>query len=89
MEPCSQRLSGCAPCAPRVLGAGGITRVVVAVREPAAFVAACSGLAELARGGVAVEVLGDAECAARALAPNQHLALAPAPQLQQQPAAAQ
>ena len=74
MEPCSRRLSGATPCAAHILAAG-ITRLVVAVREPKAFLQDCCGLEELRAAGVQVSVLEDAACRSAALAPNAHLAL--------------
>lgn len=38
MEPCSERLSGNQPCLYRILEVGGITTVVVGVKEPETFI---------------------------------------------------
>ena len=66
------RLSGGTSCAARVVAAG-IARVVVAVREPSAFIEGCRGIEELRAAGVRVDEVDDAECRALALAPNAHL----------------
>ena len=72
MEPCSERLSGKAPCVQRIVDAG-IRRVVLAIREPPHFVA-CSGVAQLRAAGVEVVCAdGAAECAALALQANAHI----------------
>lgn len=69
MEPCSTRLSKQIPCANRIITAG-ISRVVVAVREPDKFVV-CEGLELLQRNGVLVEHLEGYE--EMAMLPNRHL----------------
>ncbi|KAI9333765.1 hypothetical protein DFJ73DRAFT_853656 [Zopfochytrium polystomum] len=71
MEPCGLRLSGKLPCADRILDAKFISRVVVAIREPANFVEKCTGAQSLAAAGVKVDFLP--EFAARAKEPFKHL----------------
>ena len=77
LEPCSQRKSRPRSCT-RLIIAAGLRRVVIAWREPALFVADCRGWELLAQAGLAVTELPG--FAARAAAPNRHLATqAPAP----------
>jgi diaminohydroxyphosphoribosylaminopyrimidine deaminase/5-amino-6-(5-phosphoribosylamino)uracil reductase len=72
LEPCSQRKSRPRTCAQLILAAG-ITRVVMAWREPSLFVADCQGYELLANAGVTVlEIFGLAE---EAKALNSHLSL--------------
>jgi diaminohydroxyphosphoribosylaminopyrimidine deaminase / 5-amino-6-(5-phosphoribosylamino)uracil reductase len=71
LEPCSKRTSRpYATCAGLIIAAG-IPRVVIAWHEPDIFVT-CEGLALLT--GAGVDVLELPEFAARAQAPNAHLA---------------
>ncbi|MGQ0576422.1 MAG: deaminase [Pseudonocardia sp.] len=70
VEPCSHRASRPVPCARLALDAG-ITRVVIAWREPDLFVTGACGAQLLARAGVEVVELPDLAAAARA--PNAHL----------------
>ena len=72
MEPCSERLSGKAPCVRRILDAG-IARVVLAIREPPHFVAACAGVAQLRAAGVEVVAADSDECAELARRANAHI----------------
>ncbi|KAJ3125223.1 hypothetical protein HK100_010923 [Physocladia obscura] len=55
MEPCGLRLSGKLPCANRILEAGYVERVVVAIREPPNFVESCTGAQLLQEKGLAVD----------------------------------
>jgi diaminohydroxyphosphoribosylaminopyrimidine deaminase/5-amino-6-(5-phosphoribosylamino)uracil reductase len=82
LEPCSQRKSRLRSCTELILATrcpsdgrttrnNGITRVVLAWREPALFVADCQGVELLQQAGVAVTEL--AELAELAKAPNRHL----------------
>jgi len=71
LEPCSQRKSRPRTCTQLIIAAG-LRRVVIAWREPALFVADCQGLELLAEAGIVVTELP--EFAARAAAPNGHLA---------------
>lgn len=52
MEPCSERLSGNAPCVDRIIAAGKIKTVYVGVREPDKFVKVNVGLQKLREAGV-------------------------------------
>ncbi|MFK0049775.1 deaminase [Streptomyces sp. NPDC090741] len=70
LEPCSQRRSRPVPCA-RLAIAAGVRRVVIAWREPALFVAACTGVAELRAAGIEVVELPGLAGAARQV--NAHL----------------
>lgn len=71
LEPCAQRATtGRVPCAQRILHSG-IDRVVIAWREPAVFVAAPSGVAQLRAGGISV--IEVPELSAAAMAMNRHL----------------
>ncbi len=72
MEPCSERLSGKAPCVQRILDAG-VARVVLAIREPPHLVAACEGIAQLRAAGVEVVTADSDECAELARAANAHI----------------
>lgn len=72
MEPCSVRLSGKTPCCQRILDAGGIRRVVMAISEPDTFVK-CTGVQLLRDAGVEVVVLDDEECVRLARDANRHL----------------
>lgn len=72
LEPCSTRASRPRTCTELILEAG-ITRVVIAWREPALFVPDCVGVELLRRHGVAVRELS--ELAEAAKAPNAHLNL--------------
>ena len=82
LEPCSQRKSRPRSCTELILATrcpsgngttrdNGITRVVMAWREPPLFVADCQGVELLRQAGVAVTEL--AELAELARAPNRHL----------------
>jgi len=72
LEPCSRRKSRPRSCSQLII-ASGITRVVIAWREPSLFVADSQGAELLSRAGIAVDALpGFAEQAA---APNRHLAI--------------
>jgi pyrimidine deaminase RibD-like protein len=75
MEPCSKRLSGKKPCCELLIGSG-ITRVVIAVKEPTTFVQQCEGAKRLASTGIKVDFLNNVECQSLALAANSHLKLA-------------
>jgi diaminohydroxyphosphoribosylaminopyrimidine deaminase / 5-amino-6-(5-phosphoribosylamino)uracil reductase len=70
LEPCSQRKSRPRTCTQLILLAG-ISRVVVAWREPGLFVADCQGCELLVGAGVAVVEISD--LAQEAQAPNAHL----------------
>ncbi|MFE2481061.1 deaminase [Streptomyces sp. NPDC059389] len=70
LEPCSQRRSRPDPCA-RLVIAAGVRRVVIAWRELALFVAACTGVAELRAAGI--EVVELARLAGEARKANAHL----------------
>jgi diaminohydroxyphosphoribosylaminopyrimidine deaminase / 5-amino-6-(5-phosphoribosylamino)uracil reductase len=72
LEPCTTRRSRPVGCA-RLILAAGITRVVLAWREPALF-ADCDGVATLRRHGVEVVELGELADQARAV--NSHLSFA-------------
>jgi diaminohydroxyphosphoribosylaminopyrimidine deaminase / 5-amino-6-(5-phosphoribosylamino)uracil reductase len=72
LEPCSWRRSRPQPCA-QLIPAARISRVVIAWREPAVFVADCQGVELLVAGGVDVVELPDLAAAARAV--NAHLGL--------------
>ena len=74
LEPCSQRKSRPRPCTQLILAAG-ITRVVMACREPSLFVADCQGYEMLIDAGVTVVETPD--LAQEAKAPNIHLSLGP------------
>lgn len=70
LEPCSVRKSRPRSCTELII-ASGISRVVMAWREPSLFVADCQGYELLQQAGLAVtELPGFAE---RAQAPNRHL----------------
>lgn len=72
LEPCSQRKSRPRSCTQLILDAG-ISRVVIAWREPSLFVADCEGVELLANAGVGVAELPEmAEAAKQA---NTHLNL--------------
>lgn len=70
LEPCSQRRSRPHPCAQLILAAG-ITRVVIAWREPAHFVTDCVGVEQLLDAGVTVVELPELADAARRV--NAHI----------------
>ncbi|KOU21427.1 dCMP deaminase [Streptomyces sp. WM6372] len=70
LEPCSERRSRPDPCA-RLAIAAGVRRVVIAWREPALFVAACTGVAELRAAGI--EVVELSRLAGEARRVNAHL----------------
>jgi pyrimidine deaminase RibD-like protein len=73
LEPCSKRASADrAPCTDRILAAG-IRHVVIAWREPAAFVADCIGVEKLRDHGI--EVVELADMADEAMSMNRHLEL--------------
>lgn len=72
LEPCSQRASRPRSCTALILAAG-ITRVVIAWREPALFVADCQGVELLRAGGVRVVELPEFADPARTI--NAHLPL--------------
>jgi diaminohydroxyphosphoribosylaminopyrimidine deaminase / 5-amino-6-(5-phosphoribosylamino)uracil reductase len=72
VEPCSVRKSRPRTCTQLII-ASGITRVVIAWREPSLFVADCQGYELLAQAGLEVSELPS--FAERAKAPNQHLPL--------------
>lgn len=76
LEPCSQRKSRPRSCTQLIIAAG-LRRVVIAWREPALFVADCQGCEFLAEAGLVVTELPG--FAARAVAPNRHLAPPPGP----------
>jgi pyrimidine deaminase RibD-like protein len=69
LEPCSTRRTPTTPCAQLTIAAG-ISRVVLAWREPAHF-AACEGVELLIRAGIDVVELRDLAEAARQV--NNHL----------------
>lgn len=72
LEPCSRRRSRPRTCTQLII-ASGISRVVIAWREPSLFVTDCQGVELLSEAGIAVDELpGFAEQAA---APNRHLAV--------------
>lgn len=72
LEPCSQRASRPRSCAQLILGAG-VSRVVIAWKEPSLFVADCQGVELLANEGVTVVEMPEHAEAARAM--NSHLAI--------------
>ncbi|KZM68182.1 dCMP deaminase [Nocardia terpenica] len=73
LEPCSRRASpDRPPCTDRILAAG-ISRVVIAWREPATFVDNCIGVEKLREHGVEVIELPD--LAEEAMSMNRHLEL--------------
>ena len=74
LEPCSQRKSRPLTCTQLILAAG-ISRVVMAWREPSLFVADCQGYELLAHAGMAVVEIPD--LAEEAKKPNSHLSLGP------------
>ncbi|HKR50848.1 MAG TPA: deaminase [Pseudonocardiaceae bacterium] len=74
LEPCSQRKSRPHTCTQLILAAG-ISRVVIAWREPSLFVADCQGYEFLINAGV--EVVEIPDLAREAKAPNTHLSLGP------------
>jgi len=72
LEPCSRRKSRPLSCTQLII-ASGISRVVIAWREPPLFVADCQGVELLTQAGLTIDELpGFAEQAA---APNRHLAI--------------
>jgi diaminohydroxyphosphoribosylaminopyrimidine deaminase/5-amino-6-(5-phosphoribosylamino)uracil reductase len=72
LEPCSRRRSRPRSCTQLIIGAG-ITRVVIAWREPSLFVADNQGAELLSQAGIAVDELPG--FAKQAAAPNRHLAI--------------
>jgi diaminohydroxyphosphoribosylaminopyrimidine deaminase/5-amino-6-(5-phosphoribosylamino)uracil reductase len=70
LEPCSRRKSRTLACTDLVLAAG-ISRVVIAWREPPIFVPRCDGVERLRAAGIAV--VEAPELAAEAAAVNAHL----------------
>jgi pyrimidine deaminase RibD-like protein len=72
LEPCSTRASSPYSCAALTIEAG-ISRVVIAWREPPLFVARCEGVELLQAAGITVDLLSEYESAARE--PNRHLGL--------------
>jgi diaminohydroxyphosphoribosylaminopyrimidine deaminase / 5-amino-6-(5-phosphoribosylamino)uracil reductase len=70
LEPCSRRKSRTRACTDLVLAAG-ISRVVIAWREPPIFVPRCDGVERLRAAGIAV--VEAPELAAEAAAVNVHL----------------
>ena len=70
LEPCTERKSRPLTCTELIIAAG-LSRVVIAWREPALFVADCQGVELLSAAGIAVTELP--EFAADAAAPNRHL----------------
>jgi diaminohydroxyphosphoribosylaminopyrimidine deaminase / 5-amino-6-(5-phosphoribosylamino)uracil reductase len=70
LEPCSQRLSQRPTCTELIV-ASGITRVVIAWREPALFVDECIGVELLVAAGISVLEMAEFGAAARAV--NAHL----------------
>ncbi|KAJ3042987.1 DRAP deaminase [Rhizophlyctis rosea] len=74
MEPCNERLSGKTPCAQLLLKAG-VARVVMGVKEPPNFVAACTGAVMLRDAGVVVDYVKGLEVA---MPPPEQTAKAPA-----------
>ena len=70
LEPCTVRKTRQRTCAELII-ATGLTRVVIAWREPALFVADCQGVELLTAAGIAVSELP--EFTADAAAPNRHL----------------
>jgi diaminohydroxyphosphoribosylaminopyrimidine deaminase/5-amino-6-(5-phosphoribosylamino)uracil reductase len=72
LEPCSQRKSRPLTCTQLILSAG-ISRVVIAWREPSLFVADCQGYEILTAAGV--EVIELPQLASEARAANAHLEL--------------
>ncbi|HEY7261760.1 MAG TPA: deaminase [Trebonia sp.] len=72
LEPCSRRRSRPRTCTQLII-ASGITRVVIAWREPSLFVADSQGAELLSRAGIAVDELPG--FAKQAAAPNRHLAI--------------
>jgi diaminohydroxyphosphoribosylaminopyrimidine deaminase/5-amino-6-(5-phosphoribosylamino)uracil reductase len=71
LEPCSQRKSRPRTCTQLII-ASGISRAVIAWREPSLFVADCQGYELLEQAGLDVTELP--ALAAEAAAPNRHLA---------------
>src|SRR5215469_9865182 len=76
LEPCSRRKSRPRSCTQLIIAAG-IARVVIAWREPSLFVADCQGVELLRQAGLTVSELPG--FAARASAPNTHLAIGELP----------
>jgi pyrimidine deaminase RibD-like protein len=76
LEPCSRRKSRPRSCTQLIIAAG-IARVVIAWREPSLFVADCQGVELLQQAGLTVSEL--AGFAAKAAAPNTHLAIGELP----------
>jgi diaminohydroxyphosphoribosylaminopyrimidine deaminase/5-amino-6-(5-phosphoribosylamino)uracil reductase len=72
LEPCSRRKSRPRSCTELII-ASGISRVVIAWREPSLFVADAQGAELLSRAGITVDELN--RYADRAEAPNRHLAI--------------
>ncbi|MET7769267.1 deaminase [Nocardia sp. NPDC005366] len=73
LEPCSQRATATRPpCTDRIIAAG-ISRVVIAWREPSTFVTNCVGVEKLRQHGITVVELADLAEEARSV--NQHLEL--------------
>jgi pyrimidine deaminase RibD-like protein len=65
--------AGRSPAASSGSGTSGVSRVVIAWREPSLFVADCQGAELLARAGI--EVVELPELASQAKAPNHHLSV--------------
>lgn len=70
LEPCTQRRSRPMPCTELILRAR-IPRIVIAWREPALFVADCTGVETLRAGGIDIAELPDMAPEARQV--NAHL----------------
>lgn len=74
LEPCSRRASRPLSCTQHILPSG-LTRVVIAWREPALFVDDCQAIETLTASGLTVVEIP--ELAEAAQAANSHLALSP------------
>jgi diaminohydroxyphosphoribosylaminopyrimidine deaminase / 5-amino-6-(5-phosphoribosylamino)uracil reductase len=72
LEPCSQRASRPTTCTQWILSSG-ITRVVIAWREPALFVADCQGVELLTQAGLTITELTELSDEAKKV--NSHLSL--------------
>jgi pyrimidine deaminase RibD-like protein len=72
MEPCSLRLSKKESCVDKCINAGYISRIVVGMHEPTAFVEKCEGVEKLEHAGVIVDVLDD-DFAEKVLEVNAHV----------------
>jgi pyrimidine deaminase RibD-like protein len=72
MEPCSIRLSGKTSCS-ELLIKYKVPRVVIAVHEPARFVANCTGIEDLRKNGICVDFINDESILNSCMELNAHL----------------